>query len=269
MVHTAENITNRVRAFSVGSRVKITRPGFKASPRLFNSDSIKNDFAENSSRKSISVPVLINKNEKSVNQMADLMEIDFSKSVKKTSSSYIHQHKTGCQIGHFPSRNLDNSIESLQKGEKDKDTGYLEMKPITLSSNNCSCNVNAEKTLQFKEDFHINTKDRDLKTDLLSNEDNKNVSSPSIEPSTETAQINHDMNSLDNTKFSDGESSLLNQDLYYASLDLPKNNNDVASRYNFKEIFTDTNTEQVRNEYAKINFNLSDMSSCKIRNENN
>ncbi|TMW47298.1 hypothetical protein DOY81_007622 [Sarcophaga bullata] len=267
MDKTTESLTNRVRAFSVGSRVKITRPSFKANPRVFNSDSIKNDFAVNSSRKSISVPVLINKNDKSVNQMADLMEIDFSKSVKKTSSSYIHQHKTGCHIGHFPTRNLDNSIESLQKGEKGKDTGYLEMKPITL--NNCSCNINTEKILQFKEPVHINPKDRDLKTDLLSNADNKHVSSCSIEPSTETTHINHDLNSLDNTKFNHGESSFLNQDLYYASLDLPKNNNEVASRYNFKEIFTDTNTEQVRNEYAKINFNLPDMSSCKLRNENN
>lgn len=267
MIQVTESLTNRVRAFSVGSRVKITRPGFKASPRVFNSDTIKYDFADNSSRKSLSVPVLINKNDKSVNQMADLMEIDFSKPAKKSSSSYNHQHKIGCQIGHLLSRNLDNSVESLEKEESSKNSGYLEMKPITLSSNTCSCNT--EKTLQFKESNSVNTKNRDSKINLPYTKDINNFCSTSIEPSTESINVNHNKNLLDNTKTNHDECLIVNQDLYYASLDLPKNNNEVASRYNFKEILPDTSTGEVKNEYAKINFNLPDMSSFNLRKENN
>lgn len=144
---SGECIGNRVRAFSVGSRLKNTRTCIKTSPKYFNSNNIEINSTACESRKSVSVPMLINKNYKSVEQMSDLMEIDFSKSLNKT-TSIINQHpsQNDCQNSSNTQRHLDvsNSSESLSyKCFNHTDNGYLEMKPISVDSPNMLiCNIN-------------------------------------------------------------------------------------------------------------------------------
>ncbi|XP_065356789.1 insulin receptor substrate 1 [Calliphora vicina] len=297
---TKESIVNRVRAFSVGSRIKSTRICSKTNFKLFNSDNINNDFVESSTRKSISVPVLINRHLQAVDRMADLMEIDFSKSIDKSLKRNIQKNKNECQNASnmLPrSLNISNSIESIDRSIKRVDSGYLEMKPITLASNGIIYNDNnpVNDTGVFSQNRH-NFKRKDISIDstALTDTSDAPVSTPKVtnylydkglipkdgknKERTSIPISNLTLSSKCSNKYSDKYSAdvinlpqadascMKQQDLYYASLDLPKCCNEVNTRYSFKESSSDTNIGEVQNEYAKINF-VKPETSCSLIDE--
>ncbi|XP_037825954.1 insulin receptor substrate 1-like [Lucilia sericata] len=275
-------IVNRVRAFSVGSKIKSTRICSKTSPKLFNSDNIKHDFGESSTRKSISVPVLINRNLQAVDQMGDLMEIDFSKSTAKTVKQNLQQNKFECQNASnmLPRNfNISNSTEYIYRSLKNVDNGYLEMKPITLTSNNNQLNNACINTLN-----QDNIKQKDSTETIIDmmdasikkvtnyqNLDDKSDGKSSILINDSTlslmcSKLCPDKN-FEDIKLHHADAPCTKQDLYYASLDLPKCGNEVNTRYGFKESLSDSHIGEIKNEYAKINFDKPE-TSCNIKEEN-
>lgn len=272
--------TNRVRAFSVGSRVKSTRICSKASPKLFNSDSV-----DCSTKKSLSVPVLVNKNLQLRDQMGDLMEIDFSKPSGKSLNRNFHLNINECQNAFYVQRKkftFSNSEESIQKNMKKSDNGYLEMRPITLESNCATSNGNTDANIsRVQPQSQDIIEEKELKEGSLANStekihDRKSVASlndsdnsqqnslnatdkdAKIKSPSPTSVNNPTLSSTCSLKSNQSDESSITKDLYYASLDLPKCSDDADVHYTYQESSSDTSCEELKNEYAKINFIQSD-----------
>ncbi|KAM7352266.1 insulin receptor substrate 1 chico isoform 2-T13 [Cochliomyia hominivorax] len=235
---TKDALVNRVRAFSVGSRMKCSCICTKANPKSFNSDNIKQEFVESSTRKSISVPVLINKNIQTIDQMSHLMEIDFSKPLDKNVKKN-NQPKT-----------ISNSVKSVHKNTKAFDKGYLEMKPLTLIPSNTASHTEQKDIIDNTNLAHKILKEN-CETISESISSTLSYSLPSSRSINDECERNVD-------------TSFKNQDLHYASLDLPKCDNAVNTRYEFKQTLSEINIEEIKNEYAKIKFDQPE-ASCSLR----
>lgn len=181
--------------------------------------------------------------------MGDLMEIDFSKPIDKFVKIVEKSNKKECQI---VVRDLvgSNSVETINKNVKTFDTGYLEMKPITLTPNNITSQLD-QKDIIDNSKISINIYHSDNKD--MNTEEHALI--PSNNPTVSTI--------CDKNEFEKNISSI-NQDLYYASLDLPNPGNTVNTRYEFKESLNNLNLVEIENEYAKINFDQPE-TPCSLK----
>lgn len=316
--------SNRVRAFSVGSQIKHTSACLKTNPKYLNNN-FQNYCSEKNTKKSISVPMLITKSFKSVEEMAYLMEIDFSKPLK---TSNQEQSKIECQTL-LNKAELYSSISMESLAYEHNDNGYLEMKPITVGLATSSCKRNdgiiidknqqldsmqnngvdnvmgksefqgsnkvEDICLKYSTDDSLCTKDVCKKGDTTkTSNENYNIASIKVHTSTKKGKYDVNicttcsdvlesskLNSMTNLKNTSnnciknngslkyGESLSLNNELNYASLDLPLCNKDLKKRSNVKESLSDTNIGHSKNVYAKIHFDQPETSSFNIRKNNN
>lgn len=136
-----ESSNSRVRAFSVGSRAKVPRcdlaRGLFASNLVFNNTNSNNNNIEvaNNSKgtKSSSAPILVHKNQSSIERMSDLMEIDFSKNSEKVTEPQREHISMSPKkrITSFPvSVPTSNLYKKTERVEFSKSAhGYIEMRP--------------------------------------------------------------------------------------------------------------------------------------------
>lgn len=172
--------------------------------------------------------------------------------IVKTSSSQINVFK------------CEPTSENISKKEVDTETSRHDDLPISLN----------KLALSTADEYkHIKTLGNVSKIQ----EENE---LPSLSNNSQSSQSNNDINSTPSSPDSKTKSSNVqiqgmtnsnnDQQLHYASLDLPQITNDINAKSRKKEVSFDCNTHSSNpsNSYAKIDFDHSDSSSCSSKTLN-